>query len=955
MIFVELLGMDLILLAIVLAIAIPFFMWRRAAGAVLKRNFIAYFTNPTGYIFICVFLFLSGFFAFGLSGFFNNNLATLDGLNKFFPLVMLLFIPALTMGSWSEERKEGTDELLLTMPADDIDIVLGKYFAIVSVFSVSLLLSQISNTIVLSLLALDPEGYVDLDTGLLFANYLGYWMIGLAMAALGMAASFLSKNLTVAFVFGVFLNAPLVALSYANDLPLSGWSQTLTSWSIGGQFDPFTRGVISLSSIVYFGVLTAAALYLCMILIGKRHWYVPAAKDFMILHYSGRFICLLVIAVGLNVIFGAGQTRMDISKGQISSVGADTRTMLKDLKHDHKIRIDAYISAEVPDVYLATKRNLINMLKEFRSSNIQVKIHDNLELHSEEIEMAEKQFGIVPQSVLTKRGGRYEEDQIIMGAAFRSGLERVVVPFFDYGLSVEYELARSIATVAKTKRKTLGVVRTEANLDGGGGGRQGMPKQAILTELEKQYEVEMIDPVAPIKKDKYDVLMVVQPSSLDPQSFNNLLDAIKSGIPTAIFEDPRPDFFPQVTATSEMRRGASPFPGMGGGRPQPKGRIQDLWTLLGIAIPGKPSEMTRALEPDIVWQQFNPYPKLARRGISEQWIFVPTEGISDEDHVTSGLSEIFFPVAGAIEEYKGKDNTLEFTPLVRTVAKAGRIDYSKYVTSLRDPRLVKAQQGPVKGPQTIAARIRGPIDPALQMNDEPLQVAMQDKKDKDGEKSEEGVKKDRELHVIYVADIDLMFSAFFSLRARPDAMMDIKWKFENVTFLLNIIDSLAGDDAFVSIRKRQPRFSTLKRIESFIDQARDEQEKGRETAQKELDDTLKELEKDEKGDKLRAEVQRLTREGGNRVEVETAKLKLAAHQRKQTRYVAVEKEKQERALRREILKITSAAERKIQGMKVRSIAAAIWLPPIPPLLLAFVVFIVRRVREREGAHRERLR
>jgi ABC-2 type transport system permease protein len=364
---------------------------KRAAYAVMKRNFFAYFSNPTGYVFLCIFVFLTSLAAFWPYEFFNQNLATLDQLNHWFPLIMLVFIPAITMSIWAEEKRAGTDELLLTLPADDFDIVIGKYMSSAAIFTSSLLFSQISTFVTLAILT---EG--QLDIGLIFASYLGYWFVGLAMLAIGMVASFLTGNLTVGFVLGSLFNAPLAFASLADSIvPSKFISDLIANSGIARPFDDFGRGVISTSSVCYFVLVASVAIYTCMVLIGRRHWTGGKDGNTMAWHYIARILAL-VLFTGASVVLCRNWdvVRYDLTEGKVSSLAPATKKLIRELDSDRPIVIDAFISREIPEIYARTRYELVNLLKEFRAEaakrnrTIEVNLYDDIELFSDEAALA---------------------------------------------------------------------------------------------------------------------------------------------------------------------------------------------------------------------------------------------------------------------------------------------------------------------------------------------------------------------------------------------------------------------------------------------------------------------------------------------------------------------------------------------------------------------------------------
>lgn len=279
--------------------------------ALFRKELRSFLGNPTGYVFLTLFIVASAAAAFLTDSFFSRNLADLATLNRWMPAILMFFVPAITMGLWADERSTGTDELLLTLPVRDGEVVLGKFLGALGVYTVGLLFSLV-NVIVLAYLG-DP------DAGLMFATYLGYWLMGALFVAVGMVGSMFTANTTVAFILGALGCASLVfagtapwasaivgvvllgalgALKWAVYFGRAASIGALLGAAIGlllwlgaarlglgtwfsdffgavgapSHFASFGDGVLRLGDIAFFVGGTAVALYLCTILISRRHW-----------------------------------------------------------------------------------------------------------------------------------------------------------------------------------------------------------------------------------------------------------------------------------------------------------------------------------------------------------------------------------------------------------------------------------------------------------------------------------------------------------------------------------------------------------------------------------------------------------------------------------------------------------------------------------------------------------
>jgi ABC-2 type transport system permease protein len=716
--------------------------------SVFKRNFVGYLSNPTGYVFICVFVLLSSIAAFLPDDFFNANLANLDQLNRWFPLIMLVFIPAITMGIWADERRQGTDELLLTIPASDFDIVLGKFTAAVGIYTISLLFSFICNLLILKYLGTP-------DIGLFLCTYIGYWLVGVSMISIGMVASFLTGNLTVSYILGAICCSPFIVLQWIDAAPMhADIAGLLKSFSIDSQFALFGRGTATFSSILYFVMITAVMLYLSMILIGRRHW--AASRKYQgMCHFTVRTVSLLAIGLSLVFIFQHHDLRADLTEEQLSSLSPETIELLRNFNPGHPVIIEAFVSPDVPETHVQTRLDIVALLDEIEvkcGKNVIIRRHYNIKPNTEAALIASQRFDIRPQDVSFASRGRREQKSIFLGVAFRSGLDSLVLPFIDRGLSVEYELIRALSSVTDQKKKRIGVLKTDVPLFG----RFDMstfstlPPWMIIEELQKQYTVVEVEPAQPITE-KYDVLLAIQPSAMGIAEMIHFVDAVQGGQPTIIFEDPLPVYVRDVPGTAEPRQSGGMMMGMN--RPMPKGNIGMLWELLGVSIDG-----TQA-----VWQEYQPIRQLPQ--IPKGFVFLDRSlelerrisPFDNKDAVTSALQYMMLPFPGRIAKYElvGRPaSPLTVTPLLQTFHQpAGSVRTQSVMQGLRGGEwerdmVAEADQ------QNLAVRIQGtlPPPPAPELPE-----------------GETPVKKEpANIDVILVADIDLMADMLFTLRQLGD-------------------------------------------------------------------------------------------------------------------------------------------------------------------------------------------
>ncbi len=226
---------------------------------IFKRELASYFITPVAYVFIVIFLFLTGIFTFSIGGFFERGQASLESFFGFHPWLYLFLIPAITMRLWSEERKSGTIELLLTLPISMQHAVIGKFMA-AWVFAGIALVLTFPVWITVNYLG-DP------DNGVIAAGYIGSLLMAGGFLAIGSFISSLTKNQVIAFVLSVVVSLLFVLAGFGVVLDaFSGWApqsviDAISRMSFLTNFSSIGKGIIDMRSIIYFASLIFCFLF----------------------------------------------------------------------------------------------------------------------------------------------------------------------------------------------------------------------------------------------------------------------------------------------------------------------------------------------------------------------------------------------------------------------------------------------------------------------------------------------------------------------------------------------------------------------------------------------------------------------------------------------------------------------------------------------------------------------
>ena len=786
--------------------------------ATARRQLSSFLGNPLGYVFILAFVLIAGAVLFwietGSSNYFARNIADLGPWQRddTFGWLLAVLLPALGMGAWASERDHGTEEHLLTLPLSPLDALIGKWSAVVIFYTVALACT-LSHVCVIAWLG-GP------DWGLVFANYLGWWFAGLAFAAIAVLASTLVSMPAVAFVLGVIGCATAQWLFHFADF-----------------YDGFTRGVVSFGAIATAVAVAAAAIGAATFVLSSRRWR-PGSHATVVIQVASLCFAIILVA-NLSRLGGRAGVDADTTAEGLSSVSQASINALKELKAP--VTVTAFISKDLPPELALKGKEIVDKLKAVERASpamVKLEILTPTDALDEAGTLAQTEFNLKPRrQVVDSASGRRMTD-IFLGAAVASAGRTQVIEHFDPGLSVEYELVRAIRGVSDAKKRVLGVATTDIDVMGGFNYQtMGMtPGWEIVEEWKRQYEVRTVALDSDVAAD-IEVLLVPQPSTLTAPQMEKLHDYIWAGRPTLMLEDPMPFFQvaqgrgdlipsqPKRNPQQQNQMMGMPPPGDG---PQ-KGDLRPMMKALGVDF--RPDE--------VFWSDFNPS-HYFRDLIPANFIWLTSDrGSIAKSDVTTGVNALLLPYPGQVAAAPDKPAGLTVTPLLlpgtgspwgmNTIMDLTQPSWQGQV-QLKRPDEIKRRPWPEQDRRPAhAVQITGTMPsayPRVTPGAKP-EPAKEGEPPKDAPAPVTGALSGKPIHVIVIADLDLVDNEFFRFyRDQGNQLgkqdeLRVLMNLKNVQFVANAVDALFDDKSYLALRTRRPLPRPLLKLEKVSTEARE--------------------------------------------------------------------------------------------------------------------------------------
>lgn len=231
--------------------------------AIFKRELKAYFTSPLGYVFLAIFYAFSGLFFY----IFSLSVGSTDISSVFLMMfiVLMVFVPLLTMRLLSEDKKQKTDQLILTAPVSLLSIVMGKFLASYAIFAIGVAVMPVYGFVM--------STFATVSWLPIWGNTVGLLLLGGIFVSIGLFISSLTENQMIAAIGGFFINLMILLMNTLKSALPNGFLQdVLSSISVYSRYSEITNGIFSLSSLIFFVSVIFIFLFLTVRVLEKRRW-----------------------------------------------------------------------------------------------------------------------------------------------------------------------------------------------------------------------------------------------------------------------------------------------------------------------------------------------------------------------------------------------------------------------------------------------------------------------------------------------------------------------------------------------------------------------------------------------------------------------------------------------------------------------------------------------------------
>lgn len=672
---------------------------------IIRRDLGYYFTSPIGYIFMIVYVLMSvGLYT---TSFFVFPTADMRSYFMNLPILLCVFIPAVTMRVWAEERKENTWELLLTFPMKSRELVLGKFFAALGFYALTL---AATFTIPLMLFMLGNP-----DNGAVFGGYFGALLMGAFFLSMGIFFSGFFKDQIVAFVvtllvcFGVFLLGMEFIAAYLDGVVAGLGSALATLVGVTDHYNAFTRGVVELGDLLYFLAWTAIFLMLNIMYIEGRSR--PKAR----LTFGVAVTMSMVIGLLFNwLITGQSLARWDATEDKIYTVSEASTEILASL--DSPVQVKVYITPKdkMPTGMTKLEQDVVDKIEELRmagSGNIEYSVIHleaanaladmnkpfDQEKKPEEVKDEDKAIetrmldkGVEPFPVQAMSNDQVTSQLVYssIGVGYKDKKEEIIPKIMPENLiELEYKIVSTIYKLTRPKAPAVALVAPKEAVNIDPQTRQileqmGRPVPTSEDPYEKiqeylryeKYEVERVELTqdSPLPAE-YDVLVVVNPRQLNDRQRWEINRALVSGKSVVMAVQ-------QYEWDYQLSRQGSVL-----NKREEKPEINQLLEAYGLRVTDEILMDVNSL-PLTVMSSNNPLAQMLGQG---QTVNLPTHirvnnsSMDQETSITSRLSTVFYLWGSPLsfnDEVLGKHG-LESKVLMSTTDRAWSIPASGTLTN----------------------------------------------------------------------------------------------------------------------------------------------------------------------------------------------------------------------------------------------------------------------------------